>query len=126
MPLVRISHVSGTPASVVEKLSQGVHRAMVETFDVLENDRFQIITSHDTGMVAPVEHLGIPHTHDLVFVQITCTYGRSVDQKKALYSAIADRLSRDTGVLREDVIINLVETGPENWSFGDGLAPFAG
>jgi len=26
---------------------------------------------------------------------------------------------------REDVIINLIETGKENWSFGNGEAPYA-
>jgi hypothetical protein len=35
-------------------------------------------------------------------------------------------LSQETGVRREDVIINLVETRRGNWSFGNGLAPFAG
>jgi 4-oxalocrotonate tautomerase len=29
------------------------------------------------------------------------------------------------GVLRENVIINVVETKRENWSFGNGTAPFA-
>jgi hypothetical protein len=29
------------------------------------------------------------------------------------------------GVTENDVIINLVETARENWSFGNGLAPFA-
>ncbi len=50
---------------------------------------------------------------------------RTVEQKKALYSTIADRVSQDTGIRREDVIINLVETRRENWSFGNGVAPFA-
>jgi 4-oxalocrotonate tautomerase len=115
MPLVRISYVSGKSASVVEKLSQGVHRAMVETFNVPENDRFQIVTSHEAlvGLAGPQEFLGISHTFDMVFVQITCADGRTVDQKKALYSAIADRLSRDAGISREDVIINLVQTKRE-------------
>jgi 4-oxalocrotonate tautomerase len=126
MPLVRISHPAGKPASFVAKLSRGVHRAMVETFNVPEDDRFQIITAHEaSGLVGPDEFLGIAHTPDLVFVQITCADGRTVEQKKALYRAIADRLSQDTGVRHEDVIINLVETRRENWSFGNGLAPFA-
>jgi phenylpyruvate tautomerase PptA (4-oxalocrotonate tautomerase family) len=61
----------------------------------------------------------------LVFIQITCAEGRSVQQKKQLYGAIADNLAAAPGVRREDVIVNLVETRRENWSFGNGEAPFA-
>lgn len=61
----------------------------------------------------------------MVFVQITCAEGRTIDQKKALYARIAEKLSADARIRKEDVIINLVETRRENWSFGNGLAPFA-
>jgi 4-oxalocrotonate tautomerase len=127
MPLVRISHTSGKSAAIIEKMSLAVHRAMVETFGVPQDDRFQIITSHDaaSGIVGPKAFLGIAHSEDLVFIQITCADGRTVEQKKALYAAIATHLSRDADILPEDVIINLVETKRENWSFGNGLAQFA-
>jgi phenylpyruvate tautomerase PptA (4-oxalocrotonate tautomerase family) len=127
MPLVRISHVEGKPAQFALQLSQGVHRAMVETFNVPADDYFQIVTDHaaSRGVIGPESFLGIAHSDELVMVQITCADGRSVEQKKALYGAIADNLAAMPGVRREDVIINFVETRRENWSFGNGLAPFA-
>ncbi len=60
-----------------------------------------------------------------MFIQITCAEGRSVDQKKALYEGIAEHAATDAGIRKEDVIINLIETRRENWSFGNGAAPFA-
>ena len=59
-----------------------------------------------------------------------CEVGRpgdvvSVEQKKQLYKAIADRLAKSPGVRPEDVLINLVEVKKENWSFGKGEAQYA-
>lgn len=127
MPLVRIAHPANKSQAYSAALSQGVHRAMVDTFNVPADDYFQIITEHvvGTGIVGPSVFLGIVHSPELVFVQITCAEGRSVDQKRALYTAIAKALSHDPGVPKSDVIINLVETKRENWSFGNGEAPFA-
>jgi 4-oxalocrotonate tautomerase len=126
MPLVRISHAPGKPAHHVAAMSAGVHKALVDTFDVPADDRFQVVTEHAPGtqLVAPAEFLGIAHSDDMVFVQITCSEGRSVDQKKALFAGIVDNIATGAEVRREDVIINVVETKRENWSFGNGTAPF--
>ena len=48
-----------------------------------------------------------------------------MDQKKELYSAIADGLADSPGIQTEDVFINLVEVKKENWSFGKGEAQYA-
>jgi 4-oxalocrotonate tautomerase len=127
MPLVRISHTTGKSTSFGAALSAGVHSALMEAFNVPVDDYFQIVTEHlpSTGVVSSNRFLGIEHTTDIVVVQITCAEGRTVDQKKALYASVVDHLSRDPGVRREDVIINLVETKRENWSFGNGIAQFA-
>ena len=61
----------------------------------------------------------------LVIIQITWNEGRSTEQKKALYKAIADGLHSAVGLRREDVFINLIEVKKENWSFGNGQAQYA-
>jgi 4-oxalocrotonate tautomerase len=60
-----------------------------------------------------------------VFIQITLNTGRTVDQKRAFYKAIADRLHERLSLRREDVFIGLVEVSKENWSFGNGEAQYA-
>jgi len=127
MPFVRIAHPTGKPQSYSTAISQGVHQAMVETIDVPEDDLFQIVTEHapKTGLIGPQRFLGIEHSADMVFVQITFSEGRSTDQKKALFAQIAKYISKDTDIRAEDIFINVVETKRENWSFGNGLAQFA-
>jgi phenylpyruvate tautomerase PptA (4-oxalocrotonate tautomerase family) len=127
MPLVRISHVDGKPPEFALALSQGVHQAMVDAFGIPPDDYFQIVTDHaaSRGVIGPKTFFGIAHTQELVIIQITCAEGRTVAQKKALYAGIVDNLSAVSSIRREDVIINLLETKRENWSFGNGQAPFA-
>ena len=54
-------------------------------------------------------------------IQITANATRTIDQKRALYAAIARNLADNPGVKPGNVFVNLVEVSPENWSFGDGL-----
>src|SRR4051794_1320388 len=127
MPLVRINHAAGRTRDHGQAISDGVHRAMVETFNVPEDDRFQVITetSGATRIAHAPSYLGTEYTDDLVLIQITCNEGRTVEQKRRLYAATADNLHQEAGLRRQDVIINLVEVRRENWSFGDGIAQYA-
>jgi 4-oxalocrotonate tautomerase len=126
MPLVRIDLQKGKDASYRQKASQIVYEAMVAHTGVPRNDRFQIIAEHNAdNFIFDPDYLGIHRTSDLIMVQIFFNEGRSVAQKQALYKAIADGLSDQLGVRREDVFITLVEVKKENWSFGNGIAQYA-
>jgi 4-oxalocrotonate tautomerase len=126
MPLTRISLRAGKPAAYHAALMEGVYAAMRETFGVPEDDRFMMIHEHEPGAFAyGAAYLGIPRSDDLVIIQITCNDTRPAAQKRALYEAIAARLSAEPGLRPEDVFINLVEVKPENWSFGLGRAQYA-
>ena len=67
---------------------------------------------------------GIKRSEEAIVIQITLNSGRTVDRKRALYRAIAEKLEKDPGLRREDVMINLVEVPRENWSFGDGVMSY--
>ncbi len=126
MPLQRISVVSGKDVAYRLAVAEGVHRALVETLGVPEDDRFQLVTEHAPGAIfCSPSYLGIAHGRAPVFVQITLNRGRTVEQKKAFYAKVADLLLERARVPRADVIINLVEVEKEDWSFGDGLAQYA-
>jgi 4-oxalocrotonate tautomerase len=126
MPLVRIDLQKGKDADYRRKAGQIVYEAMVATTGVPKNDHFQIIGEHSAeNFVFDPDYLGIHRSSDLIYVQIFFNEGRSVDQKKALYKAIADGLSAELKLRREDVFIGLVEVKKENWSFGNGIAQYA-
>ena len=126
MPLVRISLIAGKPESHKQKISDLVHRAMVETVNVPALDRFQVITEHSKqDFIYDTQYLNISRTDDLIMIQITLNAGRTMELKKALYQRIAELLSQEVGIRKQDVLINLVEVVKENWSFGNGEAQYA-
>ena len=93
MPLVRIDLRKGKPDAYRAAVSRIVHEALVSV-GVPKDDRFQVINEHDSqNFVFDLNYLDIRRTEDLVIIQITWNEGRTVEQKKALYKAIADRLA---------------------------------
>ena len=126
MPLIRVSLRRGKPAAYRKAILEGLYQAMRETFDVPEGDRFMVVTEHDADdFVYDPNYLGISRSHEALLIQITLNEGRTTDQKRAFYKAIADGLHAKIDLRREDVFINLVEVKKENWSFGNGEAPYA-
>ena len=125
MPLVRIDVRKGKDVAYRQEIGRVVYEAMVGV-GVPAKDRFQIIAEHDAGnFIFDPTYLGIQRTDDLVIIQITWNEGRTTDQKKTLYKAIAEGLAKSPGVRMEDVFVNLVEVKKENWSFGNGIAQYA-
>jgi 4-oxalocrotonate tautomerase len=125
MPFVRISLKSSRSPKSRHAIADCVHRAMVKAIGIPEGDRFQVITEHETDLIYDPNYLNIKRTDGIVIIQITLAAGRTVEQKRALYRSIADLLANEQGVRKEDVFINLVEVGRENWSFGNGIAQYA-
>lgn len=126
MPLVRVALRKGKSPEFRRALSDSIHRAMVETIKVPEQDRFQVITEHDdAGLIYDPSYLGISRTNDVVLIQITLSAGRTLEVRKALFARIVQFLRESPGIRPEDVFINLVEVAKENWSFGNGIAQYA-
>jgi phenylpyruvate tautomerase PptA (4-oxalocrotonate tautomerase family) len=126
MPLVRVDLPAGKPATYRAAIGDTIYNAMIEALKVPLDDRFQVIAEHAAGdLVVDPTYLGIHRSADAILVQITLNDGRSVEQKKAFYKAVADGLNASVGLRREDVFISLVEVKKENWSFGNGEAQYA-
>jgi len=126
MPLVRIDLAQGKSADYRSTIGDVVYAAMIATLNVPQDDHFQIITEHPAeGLIFDRRYLGIQRSGDCVFIQVTLNAGRTVEQKRAFYQAIADGLHQRLNHRREDVFINLVEVVKENWSFGNGEAQYA-
>ncbi|WP_076865317.1 tautomerase family protein [Bradyrhizobium mercantei] len=125
MPLTRVSLRRGKPAAYRKAILESLYRAMRETFDVPEGDRFMTISEHDADdFIYGADYLGIRRSDDLVIIQITVSNTRPVAQKQKLYRRIAELLAERPGLRTEDIFINLVEVLPENWSFGNGEAQY--
>jgi 4-oxalocrotonate tautomerase len=126
MPLTRISMRKGKSAEYKQAIFKSIYEAMLETFNVPENDLFMLVHEHEADQFIYGEnYLGINKTDDLLMIQITVSNTRNVEQKKALYARMAALLVASTSIRPEDIFINLVEVSKENWSFGHGIAQYA-
>jgi phenylpyruvate tautomerase PptA (4-oxalocrotonate tautomerase family) len=126
MPLVRIDLRRGKSPQHIAAIRNGIYRAMIEAFDVPQNDRFILVQQHDANEFDyDPSYLDIPRTDDLVIIQITCNNTRTVEKKQAFYARVAELLSAEPGLRPQDVFISLLETAKENWSFGNGVAQYA-
>jgi phenylpyruvate tautomerase PptA (4-oxalocrotonate tautomerase family) len=127
MPLVRIDYLQRrNRPNFGREVADVVYGAMRDIINVPKNDNFQLIYEHGaTTLIYDPAYLGIQRSDAIVYIQITLNEGRTVDLKRALYKAIADRLHDRLEVPRRDVFIGLIEVKKENWSFGNGVAQYA-
>lgn len=126
MPFTSVFMRRGKPAAFRRAILDGVYGAMRDVFDVPAGDQFMVLNEFDPeNFVYVPDYRGIERTDDLVIIQITANDTRTVDQKKALYRRIAERLADDPGLRPQDVYVSLIEVAKANWSLGNGEAPFA-
>ncbi|HTU87188.1 MAG TPA: tautomerase family protein [Solirubrobacteraceae bacterium] len=124
MPVTRIAIREGKSSEYKQALMDEIYEAMRETVAIKDGDRFMAITGHHADEFAYGAFLGIDRSDDLVQVQVFWAPGKSVEAKLAMYRRIVERLAGNPGIRPEDVLISVVETAAENWSFGNGETQF--
>jgi 4-oxalocrotonate tautomerase len=125
MPLVRVELRRGKSPEFKKAVCDGIYRAMRETFNVPDEDRFMVVTEHDAdNFIFSRTYVGIERSDDLVIIQIAANDTRTVEQKKAFYARLVALLGESPGLRPQDVFINLVEVGISDWSFGNGIAQY--
>ncbi|WP_321836982.1 tautomerase family protein [Pseudomonas kulmbachensis] len=121
MPFARISLHRGKSVEYLQALSQGLHDALVESFEVPLEDRFQVIHQHEPGeLIFDPGYLGGPRSHDFVLIAITAGRPRSTETKRRFYQNLVQKLKRAPGLDPEDVMVVITSTKAEDWSFGGG------
>jgi hypothetical protein len=123
MPLVRVDAVAADPQRLTA-IGDAVHAALVDGFAIPADDRFQVLRGeagdrvvHDRGF------LGVERDDGAVFVQVFLRRGRTDEQKRAFYRALAKHAA-SAGVEPRNLLVSLVENGPADWSFGNGEAQY--
>lgn len=121
MPISRISLLKGKSPDYLRALSDGLHQALVDTFEVPLADRFQVIHQHEPNeLVFDRDYLGGPRSADSVFIDITIGRPRTAAAKQHLYQRLVQLLEQGPGIRPEDVMVVVHTTQPEDWSFGGG------
>ena len=121
MPFARISLHRGKSAAYLQALSQGLHDALVESFEVPLADRFQVIHQHEAGeLIFDPGYLGGPRSHDFVLIAITAGRPRSTATKQRFYQELVSKLNHALGLDPENVMVVITTTEAEDWSFAGG------
>ena len=92
MPLVRIELVKGRTPEERTAIGKAVHKAMMETIDVPEDDVFQIISEHERSDMRIGEFQGVVRDDGVVLVQMLMKSGRTFEQKLNLHRRITENL----------------------------------
>ncbi|MBN8944166.1 MAG: tautomerase family protein [Rhizobiales bacterium] len=123
MPFARISLLKGKSPDYLGALSGGLHQALVEAFDVPQDDRFQVIHQLALGeLIFDRHYLGGPRSDDFVLIQITAGRLRSTAVKQAFYRRLVTLLAEAPGLRPADVMVIISTTHADEWSFGGGEA----
>lgn len=123
MPFCRISLQRGQRPEYLKALSDSLHQALVETFDVPAEDRFQVIHQHALGeLIFDPHYLGGPRSGNFILITVTAGRRRSRESKQAFYRKLADLLADAPGIRPQDVMVVINTTEAEDWSFSDGIA----
>ena len=123
MPLTRISLLGGKSPEYLSALSDSLHRALVEAFDIPADDRFQVFNQHEPGELVFDDHyLGGPRSDDFTLFEITFSRPRSSETKKAFYRRLVTLLVQSPGLRPEDVMAIITTTGREDLSMAHGVA----
>lgn len=121
MPYSRISLLKGKSPEYIKALSDCIHQALVEAFEVPVDDRFQVIHQHEPGeLIFDTHYMGGPRSDDYVLICITAGRLRSTQVKQGFYKHLVKLLQNFLGIRPEDIMVVINTTQADEWSFGSG------
>jgi len=126
MPFTRISLLAGKSPAYLAALSGSLDRALVDCFEVPEKDRFAAIHQHQPGeLIFDPTYRGGPRSDDYIFFHITTGRARSPETTARFYRRLVENLADAPGVRPEDVMVVIVNSTVEDWSFASGVSAAA-
>jgi len=108
MPVVTVILTKGKPQDYINRVSEGIHNALVESYLLPPDDLFQRFIQLEPGALIFDRHYGSPgpRSDDFMFIEIKSD-ARRRDEKDAVFKSIVEHLSKTAGVRPEDVLIIL-------------------
>jgi phenylpyruvate tautomerase PptA (4-oxalocrotonate tautomerase family) len=121
MPFIRTSIKKGTSAEKRVSIVNGIHRALVDSIGMPEDELFNIVSEYEsTHFYYDRKFNGFSRSDSLVAIEITLRRGRSDTMKRDLYLFITTNLENDAGISPKDVFIFMHENDYSDWSVGGG------
>ena len=118
MPLVRVD-IHDHLADLRPAMSDAIHSALVDGWEMPADDLFQIFRLHEKGDLFYSRTYPEADRTDIVFIQILAFTGYTPEIKQRGATLVVERLAA-LGIKRDDILIALSENGDGDW-----LAPSA-
>lgn len=119
MPMVTINILQGKGEAYGRAVADAVNRVVIDTMAFPEDDRYQVINELPEYALQIQERKG-----DRAIINLVMRSGRSDEAKKAFYRQVAEALSVNPGIPKENIVINFSENKDVDWSFANGKASF--
>ena len=120
MPIINILLAEGKPSEYIKSVADGVHEALMETWDIPLLDRFHLIKEYKKEFFNIDKKMwDVERSDDVIVFQIIST-PRTKEMKLAFYKRLPEILYEKVKLRPEDVFINIVTSNYEDWSFGNG------
>ena len=121
MPIVEVFLLRGRTPEQIQALTEALHDALVDTYDVPRADRFQIVRQCEPyELVFDPDFMGGPRTENFVLVRITAGRPRPPEKKRNLFAAIVANLQSRAGIDPADVLIITDHVGLTDLSLSGG------
>lgn len=121
MPFTRISLIKGKSPEYLQAVSNSLHAALVEVFDVPADDRFQVIQQVEAHeLIFDLHYMGGPRTDDYMLINVIAGKPRSRETKRAFFERAVEKLAASPGVRPEDVMIVIQTANSDEWSLSSG------
>ena len=124
MPLVKFDILEGRSTSQITSMLDAAHRAVVDSFQVPEGDRYQVVYEHRAShLIVEDTGLGITRTNNMIMMTVI-SRPRLQAAKQNFYGMLTRLLQEDCGIEPSDVVVSFITNSDEDWSFGHGVAQF--
>lgn len=102
-------------------LADALNQSLVQGLGIPAGDRFIMITEHggDELFIDP-DFMGMRRSPDALVITVLFGAHRPLEDKRALASAVCNRVAEALGVSPDDIFLALIPTPNENFSFGRG------
>lgn len=127
MPIVYIWMHEGKDSEYKKQVSEGIHAAMMNVLGVLEDTWDQFFNEMQPGnMVYDPNYFGIRRSPDMIFIHFFFNT-RPKEMKERFFEAVADEVTKRSGLRREDLLMSITEVSWENWwAYGRTVDPETG
>lgn len=124
MPLIRFDMLEGRTKEQIQQILDVSHQVMMESFQVPERDRYQIVSQHKPyEMIIQDTGLGFERSKDVILISVTSRQ-RTQEQKETFYRELVNALENKCGIAPNDIMFSMVINNDQDWSFGFGEAQF--